>query len=85
VRRGLSDARIAEWLEDAQTFRALQALDADDVQGFGVARPQEAKDILMASSAASFVTSPELVRLLRSEQSPLPGINDQSIASERAV
>jgi len=83
--RNLGMRSIAEWVEDVETFRALQELGVDYVQGFGVARPQEAKDILMASSAASFVTDPELARLLTPEQSPLPGIGDQSIESERAV
>lgn len=83
--RNLGMRSIAEWVEDVETFRALQELGVDYVQGFGVARPQETNAILGATSAASFVTNPELARLLTPEQTPLPGIDDQPMESERAV
>jgi EAL domain-containing protein (putative c-di-GMP-specific phosphodiesterase class I) len=46
---------IAEWVEDAETLRALKDIGVDYVQGFVIAKPQESSAILAASSAASFI------------------------------
>jgi len=65
--RNLGMRSIAEWVEDLQTLDALKELGVDYVQGFAIAKPQEARDILVASSAASFVTNPEVKRYLQAE------------------
>ncbi|WP_027802344.1 putative bifunctional diguanylate cyclase/phosphodiesterase [Paraburkholderia dilworthii] len=65
--RNLGMRSIAEWVEDVQTLQALKELGVDYVQGFAIAKPQEACDILAASSAASFVTDAEVTGYLRAE------------------
>jgi len=66
--RNLGMRSIAEWVEDIETLSALRELGVDYVQGFVIAKPQEAKDILTASSAASFVKDAEIVRFLEDQQ-----------------
>ncbi|WP_353557211.1 EAL domain-containing protein [Paraburkholderia terrae] len=83
--RNLGMRSIAEWVEDFQTLRALEELGVDYVQGFGIAKPQEAADILAASSAASFVTNPELARYLKEQQTVHRGADDQRMERENAV
>jgi diguanylate cyclase (GGDEF)-like protein len=53
--RNLGMRSIAEWVEDAETLRALKDIGVDYVQGFVIAKPQESSAILAASSAASFI------------------------------
>ena len=83
--RNLGMRSIAEWVEDFQTLRALEELGVDYVQGFGIAKPQEASDILAASSAASFVTNGELARYLKEQQATHRGADDQRLERENAV
>ncbi|WP_250453095.1 EAL domain-containing protein [Caballeronia sp. ATUFL_M2_KS44] len=73
--RNLGMRSIAEWVEDLQTLDALKELGVDYVQGFAIAKPQEARDILTASSAASFVTNAEVKRYLDAEDAPGGGAN----------
>lgn len=56
---------IAEWAEDADTARTLAAIGVDYVQGYVVARSQPPAKILMALSAASFITDEQMLALLR--------------------
>jgi EAL domain-containing protein (putative c-di-GMP-specific phosphodiesterase class I) len=83
--RNLGMRSIAEWVEDFQTLRALEELGVDYVQGFGIAKPQEAGDILAASSAASFVTNAELARYLKEQRTVHRGADDQRMERENAV
>lgn len=53
--RNLGMRSIAEWVEDAETLRALKEIGVDYVQGYVIAKPQESAAILAASSAASFI------------------------------
>jgi c-di-GMP-related signal transduction protein len=55
---------VAEWVEDVDTLRALKEIGVDYVQGFLVAKPQESSAILAASSAASFVSDPDVVQFI---------------------
>ncbi|AXF12694.1 diguanylate cyclase (plasmid) [Paraburkholderia graminis] len=68
--RNLGMRSIAEWVEDLQTLQALKELGVDYVQGFAIAKPQEAYNILAASSAASFVSDADVKRYLAAEDSP---------------
>ncbi|MFL9959392.1 EAL domain-containing protein [Paraburkholderia nemoris] len=83
--RNLGMRSIAEWVEDLETLRALNELGVDYVQGFAIAKPQEAEDILAASSAASFVTNTELTRYLNAEQTLRCGADDQRMERESAA
>ncbi|MGI4856076.1 MAG: EAL domain-containing protein [Janthinobacterium lividum] len=83
--RNLGMRSIAEWVEDLPTLRKLQELGVDYVQGFGIAKPQEAHAILAAASAASFVTDPEFTRYLSAQQVLSPDIGDQPVEREGAV
>jgi EAL domain-containing protein (putative c-di-GMP-specific phosphodiesterase class I) len=83
--RDLGMRSIAEWVEDFETLRALDELGVDYVQGFAIAKPQEASDILTASSAASFVTNAELTRYLQAEHPPQPGNGKERMERESAV
>ncbi|HEY1997050.1 putative bifunctional diguanylate cyclase/phosphodiesterase [Paraburkholderia sp.] len=56
--RNLGMRSIAEWVEDAETLRALKEIGVDYVQGYVIAKPQESAAILAASSAASFIMDP---------------------------
>ena len=51
----------------------------------GIAKPQEAGDILAASSAASFVTNAELARYLKEQPTVHRGADDQRMERENAV
>ena len=68
-----------------EPLRALKELGVDYVQGFAIAKPQEARDILAASSAASFVTDAELTRYLKAQQTPHRGADDLRMERESAV
>ncbi|REE07457.1 diguanylate cyclase/phosphodiesterase [Paraburkholderia sp. BL27I4N3] len=83
--RNLGMRSIAEWVEDLETLRALNELGVDYVQGFVIAKPQEAKDILVATSAASFVTNAEVKRYLEAEQIPQIGDDQERIERESAI
>lgn len=83
--RNLGMRSIAEWVEDLETLRALNELGVDYVQGFAIAKPQEASDILAASSAASFVTNAELTRYLEAEHTPQAGDGHERMERENAV
>jgi EAL domain-containing protein (putative c-di-GMP-specific phosphodiesterase class I) len=63
--RNLGMRSIAEWVENIHTLRVLKDVGVDYVQGFLVAKPQEAMAILGASSAASFVEDPAAVQFIR--------------------
>lgn len=56
---------IAEWVEDHKTLQALADMGVDYVQGYVIARPQSSEALLQASSAASFITDPDLAELVR--------------------
>jgi diguanylate cyclase (GGDEF)-like protein len=83
--RNLGMRSIAEWVEDLETLRALEELGVDYVQGFAIAKPQEAEDILAASSAASFVTNAELTRYLKAQQTLHRGGGDRRLERESLI
>jgi len=56
---------IAEWVEDHQTLQALADMGVDYVQGYVIARPQPSDALLRASSAADFITDPDLAGLVQ--------------------
>ncbi|AMP04727.1 diguanylate cyclase domain protein [Collimonas pratensis] len=62
--RNLGMKSIAEWVEDCAMIEALAKLGVDYVQGFIVAKPQSPDAILQASSAASFITDPDVARFV---------------------
>lgn len=68
--RNLGMRSVAEWVEDADTLRALQEIGVDYVQGYLIAKPQESAAILAASSAASFVKDPEVVNIIECLSEP---------------
>lgn len=59
---------IAEWAEDKATVETLAEIGVDYVQGYAVARPQEASQLLSAPSSASFVEDEQLSRFIHSLQ-----------------
>lgn len=83
--RNLGMRSIAEWVEDLETLHALNELGVDYVQGFAIAKPQEAEDILTASSAASFVTNTDLTRYLNAQQTQRGGADEQRMERESAA
>ncbi|WP_421380855.1 putative bifunctional diguanylate cyclase/phosphodiesterase (plasmid) [Paraburkholderia sp. DD10] len=83
--RNLGMRSIAEWVEDFETLRALKELGVDYVQGFAIAKPQQAANILAASSAASFVTNAEITRYLETEQPLDRSAVGQRMKSESAI
>ncbi|SAK53260.1 sensory box protein [Caballeronia arationis] len=68
--RNLGMRSVAEWVEDADTLRALQEIGVDYVQGYLIAKPQESAAILAASSAASFVQDAEVVNFIECLSEP---------------
>jgi diguanylate cyclase (GGDEF)-like protein len=62
--RNLGMQSIAEWVEDASTLAILQTMGVDHVQGFAIARPQSPDVILAATSAADFITDPEILEMI---------------------
>lgn len=62
--RNLGMKSIAEWVEDCAMIEALAKLGVDYVQGFIVAKPQSPDAILLAHSAASFITDPDVARFV---------------------
>ncbi len=83
--RNLGMRSIAEWVEDLDTLRALNELGVDYVQGFAIARPQEAGAILANDSAASFVTNAELMHYLNAQQTLHRGADDQNMEREIVI
>ncbi|MDB5840625.1 MAG: hypothetical protein JWQ23_2577 [Herminiimonas sp.] len=63
--RTLGMKTIAEWAEDAATVQLLAEIGVDYVQGYAVARPVAADQILSANSSASFIRDEELARFVR--------------------
>ncbi len=63
--RDLGMRSVAEWVEDADTLAALQEIGVDYVQGYAIAKPQEAEAIVLAQSSASFITDPDVARIVR--------------------
>jgi len=61
---------IAEWAEDAATIRTLAAIGVDYVQGYAVARAQAPEKMLGAASAAGFIKSEEVIKLVRTLGTP---------------
>lgn len=72
--RNLGMQSVAEWVEDADTLRALREIGVDHVQGFVIARPQDSSAILAARSAASFVSDPDVASFVQSLSDPAPAI-----------
>ncbi|WP_417629192.1 putative bifunctional diguanylate cyclase/phosphodiesterase [Paraburkholderia denitrificans] len=83
--RNLGMRSIAEWVEDLDTLRALNELGVDYVQGFAIAKPQEAEAILANDSAASFVTNAELMNYLNAQQTLHRGADDQNMEQEIVI
>ncbi|CAB3739090.1 putative bifunctional diguanylate cyclase/phosphodiesterase [Paraburkholderia rhynchosiae] len=83
--RNLGMRSIAEWVEDLQTLQALKELGVDYVQGFAIARPQEACDILAASSTASFVMDAQVTSYLGAERTLGVDSVRQSLERESAI
>lgn len=73
--RNLGMRSIAEWVEDFETLRALQEMGVDYVQGFAIAKPQDADDILTATSSASFLTNAEVTNYLIAQQARTDGFS----------
>ena len=69
---------IAEWAEDADTARTLAAIGVDYVQGYVVARSQPPAKILMALSAASFITDQQMLSLLRELSGDYVSVDDDA-------
>jgi EAL domain-containing protein (putative c-di-GMP-specific phosphodiesterase class I) len=63
--RNLGMKSIAEWAEDCATVEALVGVGIDYVQGYAVARPQDADRILSMNSAADFIEDPAVARFVR--------------------
>jgi diguanylate cyclase (GGDEF)-like protein len=63
--RNLGMKSIAEWTEDCATIEALAEVGIDYVQGYAVARPQDAVKILSVTSAADFIEDPAIARFVR--------------------
>jgi EAL domain-containing protein (putative c-di-GMP-specific phosphodiesterase class I) len=63
--RTLGMKTIAEWAEDAATVQLLAEIGVDYVQGYAVARPVAADQILSADSSASFIRDEELAHFVR--------------------
>lgn len=61
---------IAEWAEDCATVEALARVGVDYVQGYAIARPQEAERLPGAASAAAFITDPDVLRYVRETLGP---------------
>jgi hypothetical protein len=78
--RNLGMQSIAEWVEDAPTLDMLQAMGVDCVQGFAIARPQSPEVILSATSAADFITDPEILALI-GPRPPSHSMDDDSMTS----
>ncbi len=57
---------IAEWVEDQATLELLAEIGVDYVQGYLLARPQSAENILAAASAASFISAADTAAFVRS-------------------
>lgn len=53
--RNLGMRSIAEWVEDAATLRAMAEVGIDYIQGFAIARPMPAREILLAPHAAHWI------------------------------
>jgi EAL domain-containing protein (putative c-di-GMP-specific phosphodiesterase class I) len=61
---------IAEWAEDRATVESLAQIGVDYVQGYAIARPQEAEKLIGAASAASFITDPDVLRYVSETLAP---------------
>jgi diguanylate cyclase (GGDEF)-like protein len=82
--RNLGMRSIAEWVEDADTLRALKEIGVDYVQGYVIAKPQESTAILSAGSAASFITDPDTLCFVDSLIEPVERIEEGYEARVRA-
>lgn len=58
--RNLGMRSIAEWIEDADTLRAMAEVGIDYVQGFGVAKPMAPGEILLGPHAAHWISDPKV-------------------------
>ncbi|MBN3853422.1 EAL domain-containing protein [Paraburkholderia sp. Ac-20340] len=83
--RNLGMRSIAEWVEDVETLRALDELGVDYVQGYAIAKPQDAAQMLAATSAAGFVSNAEVARYLEGQQALNGGASGQLFEREGAV
>lgn len=68
--RNLGMKSIAEWAEDRATVESLAQVGVDYVQGFAVAPAQDPAKVLGASSSASFITDPDVLRYVRDVLAP---------------
>jgi diguanylate cyclase (GGDEF)-like protein len=64
--RNLGMKTIAEWAEDASTVQALAEIGVDYVQGYAVAYPMAPDKLLEATSAANFISNPDLRQFVES-------------------
>jgi diguanylate cyclase (GGDEF)-like protein len=71
--RNLGMRSIAEWAEDAATLETLIELGVDYVQGWAVARPMLPEKLLSGTSAASFITDPEVADVVARIAAPDDG------------
>ncbi|WP_345817779.1 EAL domain-containing protein (plasmid) [Paraburkholderia sp. PREW-6R] len=62
--RNLGMRSIAESVEDVETLQILREINVDYVQGFIIAKPQLAKDILEAHAAVDFISDRQLLEEL---------------------
>ena len=68
--RNLGMKSIAEWAEDCATVESLASVGVDYVQGFAVAHAQDPAAILAATSSATFITDPAVLRYVRDTLAP---------------
>ena len=68
--RNLGMKSIAEWAEDRATVEALARVGIDYVQGYAIARPQDAAKILRAESSAAFIEDADVALYVREALAP---------------
>lgn len=62
--RNLGMRSIAEWVEDAETLRAMAEVGIDYIQGFGIAKPMAPAEILLGPHAAHWISDPAIRKAL---------------------
>jgi EAL domain-containing protein (putative c-di-GMP-specific phosphodiesterase class I) len=62
--RNLGMRSIAEWVEDAETLRAMAEVGIDYIQGFGIAKPMAPPEILLGPHAAHWISDPAIRKAL---------------------
>lgn len=66
--RNLGIRSVAEWVEDPATLRAMAEVGIDYIQGFGIAKPVPASELLLAPHAAHWITDPAMKAALADVQ-----------------